>query len=223
MSRHLTFILLSCLAIAGCSDRAKQERRQRNREFLMDFLGGDPPKSYRETDGFQNTWWGMSAAEVGMHYSEAWKTPAGDVGVELRITNRPALVEFLFAEDRLAAVSVHFVHPEGVREHFEPLAEILELKYGPPASHLDTGVLPGGDLDETTPNAPKSTLRLERTWRADETFIRLIGVHQPCHQSLTIHYESARLNPLLDKTPRSLEVLQQQAREYHWRAQVKEL
>ncbi|WP_338863603.1 hypothetical protein [Myxococcus stipitatus] len=178
MSWRFTFVLLSYLALAGCNDRVRQERRQKSREFLLGLLGAA----------------------------------------------HPALVEFLFTEEnQLAAVHVHFVRPESVREHFEPLAELLELKYGLPATYSDTAVHRDGEPDPFPPDSPQAPLRLESTWKSDETFVRLTGVHQPDTQSLTIQYESTHLKIFLDKAPRSLELLQREAREHRWRAQVKEL
>ncbi|QDE96270.1 hypothetical protein [Myxococcus xanthus] len=78
---------------------------------------------YRSNDGLQNTRWGMPPEDVKALYPEAWMTsPQGDLRVHTQVAERPATLDFVFVQDKLAAVSVSFDLEASLRDEFNALS-----------------------------------------------------------------------------------------------------
>lgn len=95
-------------------------------------------ETYRASDGFQESRWGMSPEEVRALYPNVQLTRHGTFFISTQVADRDAVVEFHFVQNKLASATVFFLPTRPVREGFESLAELLKMKYGPPRFSEDS-------------------------------------------------------------------------------------
>ncbi len=92
-------------------------------------------ESYRGTDGYQSTRWGMSVAQVRKLY-RASRTKEGDLVMRGVVAGLGAATTFRFVDNRLFEVAVDFTvkhhHPDRYVEDFGKIRELLAKKYGTP-------------------------------------------------------------------------------------------
>jgi hypothetical protein len=80
----------------------------------------------------------MTVDEVRAQVPNAVASARGNLTAALQVADRPALAHYVFAQGRLAAVTLHFVARADVRQEHGSLSELLTLKYGKPLSQQDT-------------------------------------------------------------------------------------
>ncbi|NVJ05412.1 hypothetical protein HUW63_09215 [Myxococcus sp. AM001] len=137
-------LLPLCLVTTACGTSVKHqallERRDAIRLADVEREQGER-EQYRSVNGFQDTRWGMTRAEVlavapGALPSNAW----GDLRALGVVADRPAVIDYIFADGQLAQVSLRFRTPGAVRGDFRALEELLSMKYGKPASREDSAL-----------------------------------------------------------------------------------
>ena len=139
-----TLLLPLCLITTACGTSAKHQSLVERRSAIrladeVRELGAR--QEYRSKTGFQATRWGMTREEVlalvsGAVAHNAW----GDLRALGTIADRPAIIDYVFADGQLAEVTLHFQTPGAVRGNFGALEELLTLKYGRPASRKDSAL-----------------------------------------------------------------------------------
>ncbi|WP_426750389.1 hypothetical protein [Myxococcus sp. Y35] len=172
MCRRIARLLPFCLLATACGSSARQQALLERRETIRDSnaaFAKEAFANYRSSDGFQETRWGMSPEDVKALYPEAWTTsPQGDLRVTQEVAERPATLDFLFVQHKLAAVSVVFKASGPLRDEFSALARALRVKYGEPVLERDTAA-----------DAEARLRRIESNNRLTESNARLRELNKP--------------------------------------------
>lgn len=138
-------LLTGCHGVSGAlTPEAKAERRARILAANAAAARGEPSPApaaaaltYRGTEGFSGTVWGMTPAEVQAAFPTATAGADGGLTAQTTVDGRPATLGFVFTRGLLAAVEVTFAPHGAVREEHAGLRQVLVREYGAPTREYD--------------------------------------------------------------------------------------
>lgn len=206
----LLLISGSATAQVPCEERVKDlEARVKQLEAQLPKAASGTPSD----EGYQQTRWGMSKADVAKLHPEAASTsPAELLEKRLTIAEKEASLRFNFVNDKLAVVVVHFTEVYTNHNHhldvYEEMKSLLAEKYGKPLSDETVWLQ---DLLKNEPKKHGSALSLghlrKRTaWKLPKTKVELYAGGESLRTDMRITYSSRELEPLYEKAVRAEKV-----------------
>ncbi|WP_223632901.1 hypothetical protein [Corallococcus sp. EGB] len=134
MRRTFAALLPLCLLAFGCENPQHAQRATRR-----DAIREAYQRSLRTAaTGFEETRWSMSPDEVRAQYPGAVPVEGGGLEVQSMRWGMPAVIRFSFAQEELAAVTLHLGAPGDLREAYRDLASTLQAQFGAPQEAHDS-------------------------------------------------------------------------------------
>jgi len=166
------------------------------------------PSTYRSTEGYQNSKWGMRRAEVKQLYPDAQTVDVDGLsllGVQGKVAGHEAVISFAFVDDRLAFVALvlesHRDSNNKALATFNEMKRLLTAKYGKPVEDEivrgDNGVLGLAGVNLAGAIAlGHATTRAQ--WNTTDTYVEIDAAQRRMRIGVRITYSSRALRPALD-------------------------
>lgn len=170
--------------------------------------GGESTEKKKTDKQFRQTYWGMSRREVvDVEGPPDKQKKSGGLGVityQQRLMNRDCVLEYVFAEDKLAAakyefISSHLGENRGIQDYMS-LKKMLVQKYGKP---YQDEIKWDSSSDKKSPCKGKALvsgeLRYEASWRTPKTEISLHLYGERGQVNLEIEYKGLQYKEMARK------------------------